>query len=330
MSQLFANNASGTLSAQAEIIDTSLALQTNEGQLFPVPTGGDFFRATIEDTSGNIEIVTCTDNSNDVLTVTRAAESTTAKVFPAGSKVECRPTAGTQDSFLQKFGGVMSGTLDMDDNEITDPLIQGGEIRNAPIRGSAGATDNQIVVPDGGNPPTLGGNTIIHTGNDGAYALGATIFTAGDGLTGGGDLSTARSFDLDITTFSSMPGTDLLAADAFLVYDAADTVHKVIPYREMGIPIVDKTADYTFDDDDMNKYFTGSHASTPIQFDLDIGVGEKGNILIIEQALAAQITIAGTATLNNANGLKTFLQNSVISLVCTATDVWTVSGDATT
>lgn len=329
MSQLFTNNASGTLSVQAEIIDTTLTLQTNEGQLFPVPTGGDFFLVTIEDTSGNIEVVNCTDNTADVLTVVRAQESTTAKVFPSASKVECRPTAGTQDSFLQVYGGVIQGTVDMDDNELTDPLIQGGEIRGAPIRGTDGGTSNQIIVPTSGGVPTLGGNTIIHEGNDGAYALGATVFTAGEGIDGGGDLSGARTFDLDITEFSSRAGATLLAADAFLIFDAAGGVHRVIPYRQMGIPIVDKTASYVFDDDDMNKYFTGSHASVAITFTLNTGVGEKGNIIIVEQALAAQVTMAGSATLNNANGLKTFLENSVISLVCTADDVWTVAGDST-
>lgn len=167
MSQLFTNNASGTLSAQAEIVGTTLFLQTNEGQLFPVPTGGDFFRVTMEDTSGNIEIVTCTTNANDELTVTRAQESTTAKVFPSGSKVELRPTAGTHDAFLQVYSGVMQGTLDMNNNEITDPVIQGGEIRNAPIRGTDGGTGNEIIVPTGAGVVTLGGQKIFHAGNDG-------------------------------------------------------------------------------------------------------------------------------------------------------------------
>lgn len=207
MSQLFTNNASGTLSVQAEIVDTSLTLQTNEGQLFPVPTGGDFFRVTLEDTSGNIEVVTCTDNSNDILAVTRARENTTAKVFPSGSKVELRPTAGTHDAFLQVFGGVMQGTLDMNDEEITDPLIQGGEIRNAPIRGTDGGTANEIIVPTAGGTPTLGANEIWHAGNDGTGSgLDADLL---DGVEGTDFLTEAKDpvvttgdwlFDGDVTT----------------------------------------------------------------------------------------------------------------------------------
>lgn len=167
MTQLFTNNASATLSVQAEIIHTTLTLQTNEGQLFPAPTGGDFFRATIEDTLGNVEIVECTGKATDVLTVIRARESTTAKIFPTGSKVELRPTAGTQDAFLQVYGGVMQGTLDLNNEILQDPLLTGGEIRNAPIRGLDGGTANEIIVPTAGGTPTLGANEIWHAGNDG-------------------------------------------------------------------------------------------------------------------------------------------------------------------
>ncbi len=327
MSQLFTNNASGTLSVQAEIVDTVLTLQTNEGLLFPLPTGGDFFQCTLEDTAGNVEIVQCTTGGTSALAVVvRAQESTSAKVFPTGSRVELRPTAD-HSAFLQVFGGVMQGELDMDDNQLTDPLIVGGEIRNAPIRGTDGGTGNEIIVPTAGGDPTLGGNNIIHTGNDGAYALGATVNVAGDGLVGGGDQSAGRTYDLDITTFSSISGADLLAADAFLVYDAAGAVHKVIPFRQAGIPIVDKTADYTFDDDDMNKYFTGTHASVAIEFAIDTGIGEKGNIIIIQQADDAQVSVAGTANVNTAVGVTTRVRDSVIVLLCTATDIWTLYGD---
>ncbi len=123
MTQLFTNNASGTLSVQAEIVDTTLTLQAAEGSLFPSPTGGDFFQCSLEDTSGNLEIVQCTSRSTDVLTVIRAQENTTALVFPTGSRVELRMTAATHASFLQVFGGVMQGTLDMNNEVLQDPPI---------------------------------------------------------------------------------------------------------------------------------------------------------------------------------------------------------------
>ena len=64
--------------------------------------------------------------ASDVLTVTRAQENTTAKVFPVGSKVELRMTAATMDEFIQRSGDQMTGELDMNDQDLTDPVIQGG------------------------------------------------------------------------------------------------------------------------------------------------------------------------------------------------------------
>lgn len=171
MAILFENNASGTLSVQAEIIHTTLTLQTNEGQLFPVPGAGEFFYVTLEDTSGNIEICQCTGNATDILTVTRAQENTTAKQFPVGSKVELRTTAASFDEFVQQSGDTMSGTLDMNGETLQDPVITStgaALIQGVPIRASDNGTTNQIQVPSAGGDPTIGVETIWHTGNDGA------------------------------------------------------------------------------------------------------------------------------------------------------------------
>lgn len=107
----FSNNASGTLSVQLDGAtpgpeDTTLVLQSNEGQLFPPVTtaSGNFFYCTVEDTSGNIEIVKCTDVSTDTLTITRAQENTTSQTFAVGSKVELRTTAATFAEFIQRTG----------------------------------------------------------------------------------------------------------------------------------------------------------------------------------------------------------------------------------
>lgn len=175
MSILFDNNASGTLSVEAAGATpgpeaTTLTLQTNEGQLFPEPTGGDFFMATLEDTSGNIEIVSVTDNTADVLTVTRAQENTVSLTFAVGSKVELRTTAGTFDEFIQRTGGTMTGTLDVNGQTIQDPVITStgaAKILGVPLRASDDGTANQIQVPAAGAAPTIGTNQIWHAGNDG-------------------------------------------------------------------------------------------------------------------------------------------------------------------
>lgn len=325
MTQLFTNNASGTLSVQAEIIDTILTLQVNEGQLFPAPTGGDFFRVTLEDTSGNVEIVECTGKSSDDLTVIRARESTSAKIFPTGSKVEIRPTSGTQDSFLQVFGGVMQGELDMNNEQLTDPLVLGGEIRNSPLRGTDGGTANEIVVPTAAGAPTLGGNNIIHTGNDGAYALIATTVTANLPITeSSGDLGSNLVFDFTPVGLDPLQGNALANDDEIVVWDASASANKSIKYEEAGLPVVVGSGSESITNSMANTFRTYSAVAT-VTF--DTGDLEIGAFIMFQQLHASnQVTLAGS-TLRAANGLKTAKQYSVIcALKITATE-FAIFGD---
>lgn len=329
MSILFDNNSSATNAVQVEIIDTTITLQTNEGQLFPNPTGVDFFICTMEDTSGNVEIMVCTDNTSDVLTVTRAQENTTAKLFPTGSKVELRTTAAVFDEFLQKSGGAMTGELDLGDNILRDPLITDGEARNLTLRGTDGGTGNQLIVPTAAGAPTIGGNTIIHTGNDTAYVQTSRTITGGEGIAAMGDLSANRTVDLDITELTAIAGTDVAGDDQFLVYDTSGTAHKKIAYQSSGVPIItDATTNPVPTDAQMNSFWICTNAAT-IQFDIDNGVGEKGNVIIVQQGGAGVVDFTGgTATINSAFVSDTTTQlNSVVVLVCTATNVWTLYGD---
>lgn len=88
----FTNNASTTLAAGINNSTTTVTVATGTGALFPTLTTGDFFYATIADSS-NLEIVKCTARSGDTLTVVRAQDGTTARSFASSSKVELRPTA---------------------------------------------------------------------------------------------------------------------------------------------------------------------------------------------------------------------------------------------
>ena len=328
MSQLFTNNASGTLSVQAEIIDTTLTLQSSEGSLYPTPTGGDFFQVSLEDTAGNLEICQCTSRATDVLTVIRAQENTTALVFPTGSRVEIRLTAATHDSFLQVFGGVMQGELDMDNNLITDPLITGGQIRNSPLRGTDGGTSNEIIVPTAGGDPTLGGNNLIHTGNDGAYALGVTTFTGSDGITAIGDLSANRDVKLAVGALATVEGNAVLGDDKSVIFQDGSNTHKGILYKEAGLPIfTDSGVSPSPADDEVNSYWICSNASA-VTYSINTSVGVPGNVIIIQQGGAGAITFAGSATINSAYTNDTTNQQfSVAVLFCTLANTWTLYGD---
>lgn len=90
-----ANNAFATLASGINSSATSITLTTGQGARFPSLGAGDYFYATLVDTSNNLEIVKCTARSTDVLTVVRAQESTTARAYSAGDRIEIRLTAAT-------------------------------------------------------------------------------------------------------------------------------------------------------------------------------------------------------------------------------------------
>jgi len=84
------NRAISTLASGVSDVETSWTVATGEGSKFP--TTGDF-HLTCED-----EIVKCTARSSDVLTVTRAQESTANVAHVAGKAVELRITAGVVEN----------------------------------------------------------------------------------------------------------------------------------------------------------------------------------------------------------------------------------------
>jgi len=106
----FANSAFATLASGINSSATSITLTTGQGARFPSLSAGDYFFATLIDTSNNLEIVKCTARSTDVLTVTRGQESTTARAFSTGDRIELRITA---QGLVDASGGLASGVLDI-------------------------------------------------------------------------------------------------------------------------------------------------------------------------------------------------------------------------
>jgi len=87
------NNATSTLAAGITNAATSLTVQSGDAGLFPSLAAGDWFPLTLVDGNGNMEIMLATARAGAVITVVRAQEGTTAKAFPAGSRVDLRVTA---------------------------------------------------------------------------------------------------------------------------------------------------------------------------------------------------------------------------------------------
>jgi len=196
MTQKFANNASALLAASINDTDTTIQVAAGFGQFFPSPGAGEYALITLENADGDIEIVRYTTRSTDLLqSCTRGQEGTSAQSWTNGvTRVEARLTRGTMDNFLQKTGGEMSGNIDMDGNDLIDGILTGSgakvldalEIVNTPIRGVAGDTSNQLVVPDNGTRATAGGAAILCEGDDlrdNVFAVGMIMFwygSAGD------------------------------------------------------------------------------------------------------------------------------------------------------
>lgn len=126
MSVKFANNAFGTLNAGINNSATSITLSSGQGARFPTLGSGEYFYATLIDTSNNLEVVKCTARSTDVLTVTRAQESTTARAFAIGDRVELRVTAqglidlGASSTLDADASPSLSANLDLDGQDIVD------------------------------------------------------------------------------------------------------------------------------------------------------------------------------------------------------------------
>lgn len=99
MTQLFANNASTTLNGA--INNSVTAITLTDSTEFPTPSGSDYFLATLFDvSSGAWEVVKCTDNTANVLTVTRGHEGSAA-AFADDDLIQGNLTQATMDNLPQ-------------------------------------------------------------------------------------------------------------------------------------------------------------------------------------------------------------------------------------
>lgn len=102
-----ANNAVTRLAGNITNVATTLSVTPGEGAKFPTLSAGQFFMATLANSSGNTEVIKVTARSTDTFTFTRAAEPvggvSTAYAFTAGDRVEMRLTAGALGDELDRL-----------------------------------------------------------------------------------------------------------------------------------------------------------------------------------------------------------------------------------
>lgn len=111
MAQLFTNNARATITSSITADATSIVIDATKSDLFPVanvgtgsiPSVDDWFKLTLQDSSGNVEIVAVRSRAagSSLLTnVIRGYDGTTARAFPSGTVIGLRLTAEDVQSAL--------------------------------------------------------------------------------------------------------------------------------------------------------------------------------------------------------------------------------------
>jgi hypothetical protein len=105
---LFSNNGTTTVAGSISATGTQINVSAGDGALFPEPTGGDYFIATIYkgDTSGVYEIIHVTQRVGDVMTIVRAQEGTQAEAWGPGDAFSGLVTAGALGHFIQSTDGL--------------------------------------------------------------------------------------------------------------------------------------------------------------------------------------------------------------------------------
>lgn len=295
---VFTNNASALLAATITDSDTTIQVASGFGALFPSPSGGEFFYATLENDSGDVEIVQCTARAGDNLTVVRAQDGSTAQAFTLNvTRVELRVTKIVLEEFLQKNGGTMTGNVDFNQNTLTDPYIAGpnarmtaGQIAGVPIRGAVDLTSNEIAVPAGGGRATVGGAQILAQGDDIVAELDTAGLITFDSATVGVVLDQASAYfrTRGAVRIADSGNTDWLE----MSHDDTDFTFDFVNTDEVNWNAVLNMADnilkrVSFQDFSMDKQAVTATTSTTIDYELGS---------YVELALNVNIT---TLTLSN-------------------------------
>lgn len=210
-----ANNFFTTLSSSITPSATTITVASVTG--LPTITAGETYRLTIS-SNNTREIVIVTSRSSTTLTVTRAAESTTALAFPAGSVVEMRATA---DSFDRKADAVSTSgdvinfgdatSLEIPNNATATFTAEGQIALDTSVTDyadgvlcyRAGSTDyGTIAIPKAGLASPVDGYAVTYNATDDQFQLTSTLTNVVD------DTSPQLGGDLDVNGYFIISASD--------------------------------------------------------------------------------------------------------------------------
>jgi hypothetical protein len=168
---LFANNAGSVLATGISSSATQAVLSPGTGSLFPNPSSGQYFVATLVSQSNPAirEIVKVTNISGDTITaMVRAQENTSALSWNAGDYFQLLVTAGSLEAIEGSGGGVTIPNA---------PLLGGNgtELISVAVGSGLTLTDGTLAATGGASVPISGGTMtgpLILSG-DPTVALGA-------------------------------------------------------------------------------------------------------------------------------------------------------------
>lgn len=301
--QLLANNTFSTLNGAILVGATSIVVQTADAALFPNPTGGDWFLATLTDRLGNLEHIKCTARSSATLTVERAQEGTTAFAFASGSRIDMRLTKGT----LARYAFGANATVV--DNALTRWDGAGGQsLQSSPV-----------IVDDAGN--VTGVASLLLTGtstptptNDGLLQWDNDDNALAAGTGSGTVLFRANDWEkIYVQTFAGSAFINFINLSAFRELRIAYTIDATTDSAGMWLRYsTDNGTTALAGATEYNNYSTvnngstiaaASSSTTAIQLDANLGVsnspigGIRGNIHIFDFNKAVVTRFVGHAWL---------------------------------